>query len=253
MVEFALGYGCHVANDEVGHHKNGFLNPSADHEIEVNLDARFVHEQGDPFLSKDINTSEDMIDLILKTAKSHGHTSPTIINEKNFYHTEKSSTRNLRRVGGKVGGDDTIIGFPRNLPSKQQILPNPLNSIPVSAQAVDYAHIKSSFQHFETLIATERIMLRFVTPVLYKFELKRHSFCEVASYEEVVCNFNLSQEWATKTCKKWIEIMWELDNIVEVDELGIDHGSQVDAALQELHEFVDNLFESNGCNSCCSK
>lgn len=38
-VDFALGYGCHLAADVVGHRNNGFLNPQSDHPLELATDA----------------------------------------------------------------------------------------------------------------------------------------------------------------------------------------------------------------------
>ena len=71
-IDFALGFGCHVANDEVGHHANGFLNPpSADHDIEFNLDAMIFHEFDTSNTIVNGRLSEDVIDLIQKSASSY--------------------------------------------------------------------------------------------------------------------------------------------------------------------------------------
>ena len=37
-IDFALGYGCHLAHDAVGHHRAGFLNPAEDHPLEFAVD-----------------------------------------------------------------------------------------------------------------------------------------------------------------------------------------------------------------------
>ncbi len=74
LIDFALGFGCHIASDEVGHHPNGFLNPpSADHEIEFNLDSMIYHEKiGTKFDDTTVYTiSEHDIDLIIKAATQH--------------------------------------------------------------------------------------------------------------------------------------------------------------------------------------
>lgn len=74
LIDFALGFGCHIASDEVGHHPNGFLNPpSADHEIEFNLDSMIYHERiGDKFDDTAVYTiSEHEIDLIIKAATQY--------------------------------------------------------------------------------------------------------------------------------------------------------------------------------------
>ncbi len=77
LIDFALGFGCHIASDEVGHHVKGFLNPpSADHEIEFNLDSMIYHERiGNEF--DDTTISEPEIDLILKVATQHTWMLPT--------------------------------------------------------------------------------------------------------------------------------------------------------------------------------
>jgi hypothetical protein len=41
-LDFALGYGCHLAHDAVGHHLAGFLNPQEDHPLEFAVDT-YVH------------------------------------------------------------------------------------------------------------------------------------------------------------------------------------------------------------------
>lgn len=41
-LHFALGFGCHVAADFVGHHQNGYLTPAHDHPLELQVDAYFV-------------------------------------------------------------------------------------------------------------------------------------------------------------------------------------------------------------------
>eukprot|EP00984_Skeletonema_dohrnii_P031002 scaffold22977_cov78-Skeletonema_dohrnii-CCMP3373.AAC.1 len=71
LIEFALGFGCHIASDEVGHHSKGFLNPpSADHEIEFNLDSMIYHERTrEQFVAtREYDMSEHEIDLILNAA-----------------------------------------------------------------------------------------------------------------------------------------------------------------------------------------
>eukprot|EP00658_Telonema_sp_P-2_P040311 TRINITY_DN28832_c0_g1_i2.p2 TRINITY_DN28832_c0_g1~~TRINITY_DN28832_c0_g1_i2.p2 ORF type:complete len:253 (-),score=44.06 TRINITY_DN28832_c0_g1_i2:1344-2102(-) len=49
MEDFALGYGCHLAHDAVGHHANGFLNPSEDHPLELAVDAWVYRHGADRF------------------------------------------------------------------------------------------------------------------------------------------------------------------------------------------------------------
>jgi len=75
LIEFALGFGCHIANDEVGHHTNGFLNPPAlDHVIEFNLDSMIFHEKTGGHFESEYVMSEHAIDLILKAATPHTST-----------------------------------------------------------------------------------------------------------------------------------------------------------------------------------
>jgi len=45
---FALGFGCHVAADFVGHHANGYLNPAHDHPLELQVDAYFIQSPPPP-------------------------------------------------------------------------------------------------------------------------------------------------------------------------------------------------------------
>ena len=74
LIEFSLGYGCHIASDEVGHHSKGFLNPpSADHVIEFNLDSMIYHERiGEKFdTTTKHELSEREIDLIIRTASQY--------------------------------------------------------------------------------------------------------------------------------------------------------------------------------------
>eukprot|EP00931_Biecheleriopsis_adriatica_P100845 TRINITY_DN76086_c0_g1_i1.p1 TRINITY_DN76086_c0_g1~~TRINITY_DN76086_c0_g1_i1.p1 ORF type:complete len:268 (-),score=52.50 TRINITY_DN76086_c0_g1_i1:63-845(-) len=43
VLDFALGWGCHIAHDLVGHHSGGFLNPKHDHLLELAADAFLWH------------------------------------------------------------------------------------------------------------------------------------------------------------------------------------------------------------------
>ena len=70
LVEFALGFGCHIANDEVDRHSNGFSKPSDYHVIKANSDANLFRKDGDTFSSKKITTTEDTINPTLVAAQS---------------------------------------------------------------------------------------------------------------------------------------------------------------------------------------
>ena len=47
-IDFALGYGCHLSHDAVGHHTAGFLNPSEDHPLEFAMDSFIAKELSPP-------------------------------------------------------------------------------------------------------------------------------------------------------------------------------------------------------------
>jgi hypothetical protein len=201
LIEFALGFGCHIANDEVGHHTNGFLNPPAiDHVIEFNLDSMIFHEKtGGRFdNTTEYVMSEHAIDLILKAATPHTSTT-----------SAKTKHRYLR---------------------KEVIKPKP----------IDRARIQSAINHFKLITSAELALIRIQPPILYKFELKRNSFCKnVSNYQEVVTNFNLSAEWAVSTCMLWRRTLWAL----------IKRGDLDDAA-PIMHRAVNELFRANNGTSC---
>lgn len=195
LIDFALGFGCHIASDEVGHHTNGFLNPpSADHEIEFNLDSMIYHERiGGKFDDTAVYTiSENEIDLILKAAAQHTWMLST-------------THRYMRQP-----------------------------------KFVDRTRIQSAIKHFQLLTSAEHALIKIQPPPLYKYELRRNSFCNnVSNYQEVVANFNVSAEWAVLTCNRWEKTMWAL----------IKHGDLNDAA-PIIHRAVNELFRANNGTSC---
>lgn len=194
LIDFALGFGCHVANDEVGHHANGFLNPpSADHDIEFNLDSMIFHEFDTTNTIVNGRLSEDVIDLIQKSASS--------------YH--------------KMSNNGSIA-------------------------PIDRARIQSAINRFQLSLRLELAMVRLEPQYLYEYELRRHSFCNVSSYEEVIQNFKFSADWAVRSCLKWRSIMWTraTDGATDGDKI------RENAAAHKLNEAVDEMFSANGGTSC---
>ena len=45
-IDFALGWGCHLTQDAIGHHARGFLNPKEDHPLEFATDSDIYHNFG---------------------------------------------------------------------------------------------------------------------------------------------------------------------------------------------------------------
>ena len=200
LIEFALGFGCHIASDEVGHHKNGFLTPpSVDHEIELNLDSMIFHERtkGRFDTTTEYVMSEDAIDLILKAATQF---------------TSATSTKKTRYLRKET----------------------------INSNHIDRARIQSAISHFQLIITAEVTLIRIQPQPLYKFELKRNSFCNVSNYQEVMTNFNVSTEWAVSTCMLWRRTMWKL----------IDHRDDLDDAAPIIHKAVNELFQANNGTSC---
>ena len=180
LIEFALGFGCHVSSDLVGHHANGFLNPpSADHEIEFNVDSMIFHER----LGKRLNVlkkyylSEQEVDLILKASSTY------------YTVTKSSMKRNLRR----------------NLTE--------LNHI-------DRTRIESAINRYNLIVSTENALIRLQPSFMNKFELQQHSFCLSNNFHEVEMNFNASAEWAVSTCMFWKKSMWALVERGDIGEAG---------------------------------
>ena len=214
LINFALGFGCHVANDEVGHHTNGFLTPpSNDHEIEFNLDSMIFHERKEKHFDAAIvngEISDDAIDLILNAAISY----------HNMFdgHTSAASTALAHRY---IRAE-------------------------TSTSKPDRARIQSAIKRFQVFTSAEHALIRIQPPYLYEFELKRNSFCNVSSYEEVVNNFNLSADWALSTCHNWRSIMmW---TTIKPDDTS--EKVRVDAAAQKMHNRVDGMFSANDGTSC---
>lgn len=194
LIDFALGFGCHVANDEVGHHANGFLNPpSADHDIEFNLDSMIFHEFDTSNTIVNGRLPEDVIDLIQKSASS--------------YHKMSNG----------------------------------------STAPIDRARMQSAINRFQISLQLELAMIRLEPQYLYEYELSRHSFCNVSSYKEVIRNFNVSADWAVRSCLKWRRIMWTMSK-----PDGATYGDKIreNAAAHKLNEAVDELFSANGGTSC---
>eukprot|EP00823_Brevimastigomonas_motovehiculus_P008627 TRINITY_DN7944_c0_g1_i1.p1 TRINITY_DN7944_c0_g1~~TRINITY_DN7944_c0_g1_i1.p1 ORF type:complete len:249 (+),score=54.94 TRINITY_DN7944_c0_g1_i1:48-794(+) len=84
--QFALGFGSHLCGDYVGHHKNGFLTPEWDHEIEFATDAFVFHELPFPIPA----FSDSLVTFLSHTAASFSQLNETIIKEEvgnfvNFY------------------------------------------------------------------------------------------------------------------------------------------------------------------------
>ena len=52
-IDFALGWGCHLTQDAIGHHARGFLNPLEDHLLEFAVDSYVYHNFGHRFLQID--------------------------------------------------------------------------------------------------------------------------------------------------------------------------------------------------------
>jgi hypothetical protein len=67
-LDFALGFGCHVAEDMVGHHAQGYLNPKTDHPLEAATDAYAVRAGSMPF--KQI--SKEMCTLVVQASAAAG-------------------------------------------------------------------------------------------------------------------------------------------------------------------------------------
>lgn len=194
LIDFALGFGCHVANDEVGHHANGFLNPpSADHDIEFNLDSMIFHEFDTTNTIVNGRLSEDVINLIQKSASS--------------YHKMSNG----------------------------------------STAPIDRARMQSAINRFQISLRLELAMVRLEPQYLYEYELSRHSFCNVSSYKEVIRNFNMSADWAVRSCLKWRSIMWTMSK-----PDGATYGDKIreNAAAHKLNEAVDELLSANGGTSC---
>eukprot|EP00656_Telonema_subtile_P029710 TRINITY_DN32793_c0_g1_i1.p1 TRINITY_DN32793_c0_g1~~TRINITY_DN32793_c0_g1_i1.p1 ORF type:complete len:216 (-),score=52.14 TRINITY_DN32793_c0_g1_i1:199-846(-) len=58
LTDFALGYGCHLAQDSIGHHANGFLNPQEDHPLEFAVDAYVSRQHSPEFVQMDTEMTQ---------------------------------------------------------------------------------------------------------------------------------------------------------------------------------------------------
>lgn len=74
-IEFALGYGCHLAHDYVGHHAKGFLNPLEDHPLEFAVDTYVETLSNKPSFNQLTSAMEA---LIAKTSRSASSVYPFI-------------------------------------------------------------------------------------------------------------------------------------------------------------------------------
>lgn len=170
LIDFALGFGCHIASDEVGHHPEGFLNPpSADHEIEFNLDSMIYHEKrGDEFDDITVYTiSEHEIDLIIEAATQHTWMLST-------------THRNLRKEAKK---------------------PKFIDRTRIQS-AIKHFQLLTSAEH--ALIKIQP------PPLYKHELQRNSFCNNVSNYQEVVANFNLSAEWAVSTCFRWRNAMYAL-------------------------------------------
>ena len=170
LIEFALGFGCHIASDEVGHHSKGFLNPpSADHEIEFNLDSMIYHERtGEQFdATREYDMSEHEINLILKAAAQ-------------YTSVQSSTHRNLR---------------------KDVITPKFIDRARMQS-AINRFQLLTSAEH--ALLRIQPSSLYKFELQRHSF------CNNVSNYQEVVTNFNLSADWAVSTCILWRRKMWTL-------------------------------------------
>jgi hypothetical protein len=68
-IDFALGFGCHLTHDFVGHHANGFLNPEEDHPLEIATDA-FVYHQARGMKFEEIN--DEMTSMVVQASTVAG-------------------------------------------------------------------------------------------------------------------------------------------------------------------------------------
>mmetsp|Transcript_18890 Transcript_18890/g.31023 ORF Transcript_18890/g.31023 Transcript_18890/m.31023 type:complete len:288 (-) Transcript_18890:1038-1901(-) len=170
LIEFALGFGCHIASDEVGHHSKGFLNPpSADHEIEFNLDSMIYHERkGEKF---DATTKSDLtereIDLIIRAASQHTLMLP-------------ATHRNLRHG---------------------VISPNFIDQARIQS-AIKHFQLLTSAER--SLIRIQPSSL-----YQFELQ-RNSFCNNVSNYQEVIANFNVSADWAASTCILWRSTMWSL-------------------------------------------
>ena len=115
-----------------------------------------------------------------------------------------------------------------------------------SIAPIDRARMQSAINRFQISLRLERAMVRLEPPYLYEYELRRYSFCNVSSYKEVIHNFNVSADWAVRSCLKWRSIMWTRATD------GATYGEKIreNAAAHKLNEAVDEMFSANGGTSC---
>ena len=178
LIEFALGFGCHIASDEVGHHSKGFLNPpSADHEIEFNLDSMIYHERmGEKFeATTEYDPSEREIDLIIRAASQHTLVLPAI-------------HRNLRQ---------------------EVINPNSIDQARIQS-AIKHFQMLASAER--SLIQIQPSSL-----YKFELQ-RNSFCNNVSNYQEVVANFNVSADWAASTCILWRSTMWSLIKHGDLDQ-----------------------------------
>lgn len=219
LVEFSLGFGCHIASDEVGHHKNGFLTPSSvDHEVEFNVDSMIFHEREedrfDSTTAKGV-MSEDATDLILNTATSYH-----MFNVDG--HTSAAATAMTRRY---------------------------LRAKTKTPIAINRARIQSAINRFQAITSAEHLLVRIQPRSVYKFELKRNSFCNVSNYQDVASNFNISAEWAISTCALWRSTMMTL--LIKSDDTNKRKSEEFrDDAAEAIHRAVNDMFSANHGTSC---
>ncbi|CAE8616784.1 unnamed protein product, partial [Polarella glacialis] len=75
QLDFALGWGCHLAQDMVGHHIRGFLNPDEDHWLELATDSYFWHSLPEVMLFEQI--SEEMQSWVVLASREAHAADPT--------------------------------------------------------------------------------------------------------------------------------------------------------------------------------
>jgi len=75
-IDFALGWGCHLTHDAVGHHANGFLNPKADHPLEFAVDTYVTFSPTPAGHFSQISSA--MAELLANASEQAAHDNPSI-------------------------------------------------------------------------------------------------------------------------------------------------------------------------------
>jgi len=242
MEEFALGYGCHIASDLVGHHLNGFIDPLHDHSLEFATDAYLYHQHQ--------RRQQQMYQL--------RHTNQPSYNTLSFPNKLTDQEADMIYSASQTATTQYNISMHPNIVSQKQV--------------------RSAMHKFNAMETVEKQMMKF--DLVYRTDMIKYSACKHSKrssssksipFENVIQDLQLSSDWIKQMCIHWNSEMINLrkletgrikkkregtpwqrgDTSVNKNDEKEMYESIV-TAVESMYTLVDLLFESNGGTSCAA-